>query len=92
MGFCLRFGPQIPLSEQQVAGKFPTKTKQGINSREQGTAIEQQGSAPDSTSPSTEPGSGSTLRAAQATGRVCRGVEIDPLDADVIVRRFEAAT
>jgi hypothetical protein len=44
------------------------------------------------TPPSTEPGSGSTLRAAQATGRVCRGVEIDPLDADVIVRRFEAAT
>jgi hypothetical protein len=47
MGFCLRFGPQIPFSEQQVAGKFPAKTKQGINSRKQGTAIEQQGSALD---------------------------------------------
>jgi hypothetical protein len=47
MGFCLRFGPQIPFSEQQVAGKFPAKAKQGINSLKQGTAIEQQGSAPD---------------------------------------------
>jgi hypothetical protein len=26
------------------------------------------------------------------TGRVCRGVELDPLYVDVIVRRFEAAT
>jgi hypothetical protein len=47
MGFHLRFGHQIPLSKQQVTGKFPAKTKQGINSRKQGTAIEQQGSAPD---------------------------------------------
>jgi DNA modification methylase len=37
-------------------------------------------------------GSGSTLIAAHKTGRVCRGVEIDPLYVDVIVRRFEAAT
>jgi DNA modification methylase len=37
-------------------------------------------------------GSGSTLIAAHRTGRVCRGVEIDPLYVDVIVRRFEAAT
>ena len=27
-----------------------------------------------------------------AAGRVCRGVELDPLYVDVIVRRFEAAT
>ena len=37
-------------------------------------------------------GSGSTLIAADKTGRVCRGVELDALDVDVIVRRFEAAT
>jgi DNA modification methylase len=37
-------------------------------------------------------GSGSTLIAADATGRVCRGVELDPLYVDVIVRRFEAAS
>jgi hypothetical protein len=37
-------------------------------------------------------GSGSTLIAAQATGRVCRGVELDPLYVDVIVRPYEAAT
>jgi DNA modification methylase len=37
-------------------------------------------------------GSGSTLMAAEATGRVCRGVEVDPLYVDVVVRRFEAAT
>jgi DNA modification methylase len=37
-------------------------------------------------------GSGSTLIAAEKTGRVCRGVEIDPLYVDVIVRRYEAAT
>jgi DNA modification methylase len=35
-------------------------------------------------------GSGSTLMAAHKTGRVCRGVELDPLYVDVIVRRFEA--
>ena len=33
-------------------------------------------------------GSGSTLIAAENTGRVCRGVELDPLYVDVIVRRL----
>ena len=37
-------------------------------------------------------GSGSTLIAANKTRRVCRGVELDPLCVDVIVRRYEAAT
>jgi DNA modification methylase len=37
-------------------------------------------------------GSGSTLIAADKTGHVCRGVEVDPLYVDVIVRRYEAAT
>jgi DNA modification methylase len=37
-------------------------------------------------------GSGSTLIAAEATGRVCRGVELDPLYVDVIVKRYEAVT
>jgi DNA modification methylase len=37
-------------------------------------------------------GSGSTLIAADNTGRVCRGVELDPLYVDVIVRRYEAVT
>ena len=37
-------------------------------------------------------GSGSTLIAAEATGRVCRGVELDALYVDVIVRRYETAT
>jgi DNA modification methylase len=37
-------------------------------------------------------GSGSTLIAAHRTGRVCRGVELDPLYVDVIVRRYQAAT
>lgn len=37
-------------------------------------------------------GSGSTLMAAHKTGRVCRGVELDPLYVDVIVRRFEGKT
>jgi DNA modification methylase len=37
-------------------------------------------------------GSGSTLVAAEKTGRVSRGVELDPLYVDVIVRRYEAAT
>jgi hypothetical protein len=37
-------------------------------------------------------GSGSTLIAAEKTGRVCRGVEFDPLYVDVIVRRYEAVT
>lgn len=37
-------------------------------------------------------GSGSTLIAAERTGRVCFGVELDPLYVDVIVRRWEKAT
>jgi DNA modification methylase len=37
-------------------------------------------------------GSGSTLVAADKTGRVCRSVELDPLYVDVIVRRYRAAT
>jgi DNA modification methylase len=37
-------------------------------------------------------GSGSTLIAAENIGRVCRGVELDPLYIDVIVRRYEAAS
>ena len=37
-------------------------------------------------------GSGSTLIAADRTGRVCRGVELDSLYVDVIVRRYEAAS
>src|SRR6267154_2179565 len=37
-------------------------------------------------------GSGSTLIAAENTGRRCRGLELDPLYVDVIVRRYEAAS
>jgi DNA modification methylase len=37
-------------------------------------------------------GSGSTLMAAENTGRVCCGIELDPLYVDVIIRRYEAAT
>jgi DNA modification methylase len=37
-------------------------------------------------------GSGSTLMAAENSGRVCRGVELNPLFIDVIIRRYEAAT
>jgi DNA modification methylase len=37
-------------------------------------------------------GSGSTLIAAERTERRCRGVEVDPLYVDVIVRRYEAET
>jgi DNA modification methylase len=37
-------------------------------------------------------GSGSTLIAAENTGRICRGVELDPLYVDVIVRRYEAGS
>jgi len=37
-------------------------------------------------------GSGSTLIAANKAGRVCRGVELDPLYVDVIIRRYQAAT
>jgi DNA modification methylase len=37
-------------------------------------------------------GSGSTLIAANKTGRVCRGIELDPLYVDVIIRRYQTAT
>lgn len=37
-------------------------------------------------------GSGSTLIAAERTGRVCYGIELDPLYVDAIVRRWEKAT
>jgi DNA modification methylase len=37
-------------------------------------------------------GSGSTLIAAHRTGRICHGVEIDPLFVDLIIRRFETET
>ena len=37
-------------------------------------------------------GSGSTLIAAERAGRVCHGVELDPLYVDVIVRRWEGVT
>jgi DNA modification methylase len=37
-------------------------------------------------------GSGSTLIAAQETGRVCIGVELDPLYVDVAIRRWQKRT
>lgn len=37
-------------------------------------------------------GSGSTLMAAERTGRICRGIEIDPLYVDVCVRRWQRMT
>jgi DNA modification methylase len=37
-------------------------------------------------------GSGSTLIAAETTSRICRGVEIDSLYVDVLIRRYEAST
>ena len=37
-------------------------------------------------------GSGTTLIAAEATGRVCLAVEIDPLYVDVAIRRWQAFT
>jgi DNA modification methylase len=37
-------------------------------------------------------GSGSTLIAAEKTGRICRGVELDALYVDVVVCRYEAAS
>jgi DNA modification methylase len=36
-------------------------------------------------------GSGSTLIAANKIGRVCRGIELDALYVDVIIRRYETA-
>jgi DNA modification methylase len=37
-------------------------------------------------------GSGATLMAAAETGRIFRGVDLDPLYVDVAVRRWEQAT
>ena len=37
-------------------------------------------------------GSGSTLLAAERTGRVCYGVEIDPTYMDVTIKRWQQAT
>jgi DNA modification methylase len=37
-------------------------------------------------------GSGTTLMACERTGRRCRGLELDPLYVDVIVRRWQAYT
>ena len=37
-------------------------------------------------------GSGSTLIAAQKTGRICYGIELDPRYVDLIIKRFEAET
>jgi hypothetical protein len=37
-------------------------------------------------------GSGTTLIAAESTGRTCLGIEIDPLYVDVAVRRWQAFT
>jgi DNA modification methylase len=37
-------------------------------------------------------GSGTTLAAAELTGRVCYGVEIDPKYADVVVWRWQQLT
>ena len=33
-----------------------------------------------------------TLIAAETTTRICRGVELDPLYVDVIIRRYQATT
>lgn len=37
-------------------------------------------------------GSGTTLMAAERTGRVCHGLEIDPLYVDTLIRRWQAFT
>lgn len=37
-------------------------------------------------------GSGTTLMACERTGRVCRGIEIDPAYVDIAIERWEAAT
>jgi hypothetical protein len=37
-------------------------------------------------------GSGTTLIAAETTGRTCLGIELDPLYVDVAVRRWQAFT
>ena len=37
-------------------------------------------------------GSGTTVIAAERTGRRCYGLEIDPIDVDVVVRRWQSFT
>jgi DNA modification methylase len=37
-------------------------------------------------------GSGSTLMAAERIGRICRGIEIDPLYVDIAIRRRQRMT
>jgi DNA modification methylase len=37
-------------------------------------------------------GSGSTLMAAERTGRICRAIELDPLYVDVAIRRWQSYT
>jgi DNA modification methylase len=37
-------------------------------------------------------GSGSTLIAAERTGRLCRGIELDPLYVDTVIRRWQRYT
>ncbi len=37
-------------------------------------------------------GTGTTMIAAEATGRVCRGVELDPVYADLAIERWQAVT
>ena len=37
-------------------------------------------------------GSGTTLMAAERVGRVCYGIEIDPLYVDVAIRRWQVQT
>ena len=44
------------------------------------------------TVPSYRIGQDPTLIAAESTGRVCCGIELDPLYVDVIIRRYEAET
>jgi len=37
-------------------------------------------------------GSGTTLIAAERTGRICHGLELDPLYVDTAIRRWQALT
>jgi DNA modification methylase len=37
-------------------------------------------------------GSGTTLLAAERTGRICRGIELDPLYVDTTIRRWQNLT
>lgn len=37
-------------------------------------------------------GSGTTLLAAERTGRICRGIELDPLYVDTVIRRWQNLT